>query len=283
MRAFRYTVVILAAAVITRMLVPASTRAANKDTELILAELRQLQAQVSQIQRAQGEIERQVKLLASRQETDGVQQLLVDTQTTLEDVKENISVLSSRLDETNSRIGNLRQEIVSLRQRQQPLMLSPDGTETTEAGSSTATDRGDSSQQSSRVAAAAPSPSDLYNQAYTDYNHARYPLAISGFEEVIRSYPTSELADNAQYWIGECYLARRQFKEALQAFEAVLRKYPESNKLPESSFKKAQAFEGLGRRDDAIMQLEYVIEQYPRTQVEASAKLLLKRLRSYQP
>lgn len=278
MRAFRTTFLILAAAVITRMLVPTSTQAANKDTELILAELRQLQAQVAQIQRAQGEIERQVKLLASRQETDGVQQLLVDTQTTLEDVEENISILSSRLDETNSRIGNLRQEIVSLRQRQQPLMLSADGTETTAT-----TDRGDSSEQNSRVAAAAPSPADLYNQAYTDYNHARYPLAISGFEEVIRSYPTSELADNAQYWIGECYLARRQFKEALQAFEAVLRKYPESNKLPESSFKKAQAFEGLGRRDDAIMQLEYVIEQYPRTQVEASAKLLLKRLRSYQP
>ena len=283
MRAFRTTFLILAAAVITHMLVPASTQAANKDTELILAELRQLQAQVSQIQRAQGEIERQVELLVSRQETDGVQQLLVDTQTTLEQVEENISVLSSRLDETNSRIGNLRQEIVSLRQRQQPLMLSTDGTETTEGGTPTATDRGDSSEQNTRVAAAAPSPSDLYNQAYTDYNHARYPLAISGFEEVIRSYPTSELADNAQYWIGECYLARRQFKEALQAFEAVLRKFPNSNKLPESSFKKAQAFEGLGRRDDAIMQLEYVIEQYPRTQVEASAKLLLKRLRSYQP
>ena len=113
MRAFRYTFLILAVAIITRMLAPVSTRAANKDTELILAELRQLQAQVSQIQRAQGEIERQVKLLASRAETDGVQQLLVDTQTTLEDVKENISVLSSRLDETNSRIGNLRQEIAS--------------------------------------------------------------------------------------------------------------------------------------------------------------------------
>ncbi len=282
MRALQYPFWILAVAVIARTLAPIPTEAANKDTELILAELRQLQAQVSQLQRAQNEIERMVKLLASRSDEDSVQQILVNTQTTLEDVKENISVLSSRLDETNSRIGNLRHEVISLKQRQQPLMLLPDGAEPTEGGEGTTAVGGDSTRESPSIAAAAPSPSDLYNQAYADYNQARYPLAISGFEEVIRSYPTSELADNAQYWIGECYLARRQFKDALQAFEAVLRKYPDSNKLPEASFKKAQAFEGLGRRDDAIMQLEYVVEQYPRTQVEASARLLLKRLRSYQ-
>jgi tol-pal system protein YbgF len=281
-RALQYTFWILAVAAVARLLAPMPTEAANKDTELILAELRQLQAQVSQLQRAQSEIERLVNLLASRSEGDSVRQILVNTQTTLEDVKENISVLSSRLDETNARIGNLRHEVTSLRQRQQPLMLSADGATPAEGAETTQASGGESTSESPVVAAAAPSPSDLYNQAYADYNQARYPLAISGFEEVIRSYPTSELADNAQYWIGECYLARRQFRDALQAFETVLRKYPDSNKLAEASFKKAQAFEGLGRRDDAIMQLEYVIEQYPRTQVEASARLLLKRLRSYQ-
>ena len=75
MRALQYTFWILAVAVIARTLAPIPTEAANKDTELILAELRQLQAQVSQLQRAQNEIERMVKLLASRSDEDSVQQI----------------------------------------------------------------------------------------------------------------------------------------------------------------------------------------------------------------
>ena len=137
--------------------------------------------------------------------------------------------------------------------------------------------------QTPTIAAAVPDPVDLYNQAYTDYTQMRYPLAVSGFKDVIQRFPESDLADNAQYWIGECHLAQRQYKEALEAFEEVLYDYPDSNKLAESGYRRAHALEGLGRRDDAIAQLEFVIEQYPGTQVERSATLLLKKLRNYQP
>jgi tol-pal system protein YbgF len=210
---------------------------------------------------------------------------MVDTQTTLEDIKESLSILSSRLDETNDRVGNVRRELASLRQTQQPTFISAPAAEDSENPESDSGGEGSESEEPTppAVAAMAPSPVDLYNQAYTDYTQMRYPLAVSGFKDVIQRYPESDLSDNAQYWIGECFLAQRRHEEALEAFETVLYDYPDSNKLAEAAYKRAQALEGLGRRDEAIEQLEIVIERFPRTQVERSATLLLKKLRSYQP
>jgi tol-pal system protein YbgF len=175
----------------------------------------------------------------------------------------------------------------SLRQAQQPTFIAAEenatDAEEPEGRSGGDGSGSDEQPQSPAVAAATPDPVDLYNQAYTDYTQMRYPLAVSGFKDVIQRFPESDLADNAQYWIGECHLAQRQYKEALEAFENVLYDYPDSNKLAEAGYKRAHALEGLGRRDDAIKQLEFVIEQYPRTQVERSATLFLKKLKSYQP
>ena len=287
MRIVQLMVWTIAGTVAVATLVPTSLSAADKDTEMILAELRQLQAQISQLQRAQGELGRMLNQLTAKASEDEsfVRKTLANTQTTLQDVKNGLSILSSRLDETNGRIGNMRREMASLRQTQQPLLIPPAGDlGADEEGAGSTSGAGETASSTTpQVSAAAPGPVELYNQAYTDFTQSRYPLAISGFKEVIQTYPESDLADNAQYWIGECLMAQRQYQQALQSFDDVLQMYPDSNKLPEASFKKAQAFEGLGRRDDAIMQLEYVIEQYPRTQVEASARLLLKRLRSYQP
>jgi tol-pal system protein YbgF len=280
MKIWQLVVWILVATVVALTMAPTSTSAANKDTEMILAELRRLQAQVTQLQSAQTELGRLLNQLAANASEDEsfIRKTLANTQTTLQDVKDGLSILSSRLDETNGRIGNMRREMSSLRQTTQPLLIPSVNTEPGNGAG-----RGGSPSGSGEVTAAAPGPVELYNQAYTDYTQMRYPLAISGFKEVIQRYPESDLADNAQYWIGECLMAQRQYKRALESFEDVLRMYPGSNKLAEASYKKAMALEALGRKDEAIEQLEAVIEEFPRTQVERNATQRLKALRNYQP
>ncbi len=277
----------VAATVVVATMAPTSLSAASKDTEMILAELRQLQAQVAQLQRAQGELIHMLNQFTAKASEDEsfVRKTLANTQTTLQDVKDGLSILSSRLDETNGRIGNMRREMASLRQTQQPLLIRSErelGTDEEGTGSPSGS-RETSPSNVPQVSAAAPGPVELYNQAYTDFTQSRYPLAISGFNEVIQTYPESDLADNAQYWIGECLMAQRQYQRALQSFDDVLRMYPESNKLAEASYKKAMALEALGRKDEAIEQLEQVIELFPRTQVERNATQRLKMLQSYQP
>ena len=45
--------------------------------------------------------------------------------------------------------------------------------------------------------------------AWADYTAGSYDLAIEGFTSYVRSFPKSEFADNAQFYIGESYLPAR--------------------------------------------------------------------------
>lgn len=251
---------------------PLATRTAAQNHEEIMAEVKRLQVQVSQLESNQIQLWQAVQKVESLllQQDTAVRRALVDTGTTLEGLQQSLLVLSEKLDETNARLGNLRQEVASLRPSQ-PIVIPEGGVPPPEGGEETPPEM---LPPSVAVGAA-----DLYQQAYTDYTQGRYPLAISGFKDVIAAEPDSDLADNSQYWIGECLLAQRQYREALEAFDAVLSLYPASNKRPEATYKKAVALDGLGSRDDAIRQLELVIENYAGTPAARAAEGMLRSLR----
>lgn len=264
---------------------------ASKDTEMILAELRALGAQISQIQRAQADLERAVQQLATTvsAEQTSVRKALVDSQTTVDDMKESLSVLSSKVDETNTRLRNVGQELLAMRQMQ-PIVIPPTPPEPTAApvekpGTAPPPTRSAAPGMGSApvlppAAATVPFTADqLYNQAYADYTQARYALAISGFKEVISRFPASDYSDNAQYWIGNSFLEQRKYKEALEAFDAVISLYPMSNKLDVAHLKKAYALEGLGSRNDAIRQFDLTIEKFPKSEAARVAKERLRGLR----
>ncbi|MFQ5792114.1 MAG: tol-pal system protein YbgF, partial [Acidobacteriota bacterium] len=285
MQSIRFTFWILAVLLTAEVMAPFRTRAADKDTEMVLAELRQIQAQISQLQETQSDLEQRLHRLVTElgDEQASLRKAVVDTQTTLDNIQESISIVSSRLDETNGRLGNIRREMAGLKAQQQPILVPAPRTEGSEEdGPSTGAPKPDSPLPPPAVAVL-PGPVELYQQAYTDYTHKRYALAISGFQEVYTSHPDSDLADNAHFWIGECYLAQRQYEQALKAYETLERSYPESNKMSDAKYKKALALRALGRRAEAMQVLELVLEQYPKTPVARAARQMLAELMRTQP
>ena len=106
-------------------------------------------------------------------------------------------------------------------------------------------------------------PRDLYQQAYSDFARKNYELAIQGFQEYLRLYRETDLADNAQYWIGECLMAQSKFEDAVTAFNALLRDFVSSDKIPDARYKKGVALEALGRRSQAILEYRFVVERFP--------------------
>ncbi len=106
-------------------------------------------------------------------------------------------------------------------------------------------------------------PRDLYQQAYSDFARKNYDLSIQGFMEYLRLYRETDLADNAQYWIGECLQAQAKYEEAVTAFNALLRDFPASDKMPDARYKKGVALEALGRKSQAILEYRFVVERYP--------------------
>jgi tol-pal system protein YbgF len=78
------------------------------------------------------------------------------------------------------------------------------------------------------------SSSEIYNVAYTDFTKGNYELAINGFRKFLSDFSD---ADNAQYWLGECYYALEDYLSALQAFKNITLNYPFSKKVPVALYK----------------------------------------------
>lgn len=115
-------------------------------------------------------------------------------------------------------------------------------------------------------------PRDLYQQAYSDFARKNYDLSIQGFTEYLRLYRDTDLADNAQYWIGECLQAQAKYEDAVTAFNALLRDFPASDKIPDARYKKGVALEALGRKSQAILEYRFVVERFPNAQAARLAR-----------
>jgi tol-pal system protein YbgF len=122
-----------------------------------------------------------------------------------------------------------------------------------------------------------PSPEELYNTAYGDFLKGSYDLSRQGFEEYLKSYPDTELSDNAQYWIGESYYVQRKFPDAVKAFDKVLQDYPKGDKVAAASLKKAYSLLESKNTEAGIRELRLLIVKYPGSD---SAQLAKDRLNS---
>jgi tol-pal system protein YbgF len=121
-------------------------------------------------------------------------------------------------------------------------------------------------------------PSELYDTAYADYTKGRYALAIQGFQEYLQAYPSTDLSDNAQYWIGESHYAQKKYPDAIADFDRLLKDWPKSDKAPAALLKKGYALLELGQMAEAVVQLQYVIHEHPASEEARLARARLKTI-----
>jgi tol-pal system protein YbgF len=115
-------------------------------------------------------------------------------------------------------------------------------------------------------------PDQLFAAAYGDYSRGNYDLAISEFRQYVETYPSSEMADNAQYWIGEALFAKRQYNEAVVEFDKLSQLFPKGDKVPAARFKKGMALIEAGQADAGRAELSALIKLYPRSNEAALAR-----------
>ncbi|NOQ37116.1 MAG: tol-pal system protein YbgF [Methylococcaceae bacterium] len=104
-----------------------------------------------------------------------------------------------------------------------------------------------------------------YTNAYATLRSGNFNQAIAEFQGIIKDYPTGDLADNSQYWLGEAFLVQGNKQSAMQAFDKVVQTYPKSDKVPDSLLKLGFVQLGLNNRIKAKEYLDYVIVAYPGT------------------
>jgi len=119
---------------------------------------------------------------------------------------------------------------------------------------------------------------DNYQAAFELLKEQRYEPAASAFEQFLVTFPDSELADNAQYWLAESHYVTQSFEEALGGFEVVIEKYPNSRKVPDALLKMGYCNYELQRWEAARGSLTRVQEEYPETTAARLAGQRLQRM-----
>jgi tol-pal system protein YbgF len=124
----------------------------------------------------------------------------------------------------------------------------------------------------------APPADQLYNDALRDYNANKNDLAVQEFTQYLQVYGNTDLAGNAQFYLGEISYRQQNFSGAVQAYNKVLDQYPGGNKTASAQLKKAYALLELGQRDAGVQELRSLISRYPKSPEALQARDRLTKL-----
>jgi tol-pal system protein YbgF len=116
-----------------------------------------------------------------------------------------------------------------------------------------------------------------YRSAWQALSGQQYDKAIQQFRTFQRKNATSEMADDAQYWIGESYFTRRDYNRAILEFNDVL-KYRKGDKVPAALLRQAEAFVEIGDKTDARLILQKLLNDYPNSLQAKDARERLQGL-----
>jgi len=123
------------------------------------------------------------------------------------------------------------------------------------------------------------SDQEYYVAAKQAFDQGNFEAARSGFEAIIKDFPNSEQADNAQFWIGEIYYREKWYEKAILEYQKVIETYPKGNKVPASLLKQGFAFISLGDKANARLILKELSKNFPESN---EGKIALQKLKELQ-
>ncbi|MGB6429897.1 MAG: tol-pal system protein YbgF [Candidatus Acidiferrales bacterium] len=128
------------------------------------------------------------------------------------------------------------------------------------------------------MAPGAPSADVLYSNGLRDLTGRQYQLATQEFQDYLKYYGGTDLASNAQFYLGEIAYSQGKFQDAVNAYSKVIENYPKSFKLAPAHLKKGLALIELNQKTNAERELRAVVRLFPGTDEERRARAKLKEL-----
>jgi tol-pal system protein YbgF len=118
----------------------------------------------------------------------------------------------------------------------------------------------------------------LYQNALRDFTTGKYDLARQEFGDYVKQFPNTDLASNAQFYLGEISYQQGEYKDAIAQYNVVLTNYPQSYKQGASLLKKGLAEVEMGSKASGIRDLREVVRRFPGTDDARRAQAKLKEL-----
>jgi len=261
--------------------------AQNREHQQMSAELRMLQEDTQRLALTLAQIGEALKALNARLDTadQEAQKRFADQKLLITTLGADLSAIRERTQDTDTRLRKLADEVDALRSTitsMPSLLAAPAAPPPTETS---ALDPNAPAPGTPAPATGAPapstaglSPSRMLETARSDYFAGSYASAITGFETLLKTFPRTEAAAEAQYLLGETYFNQKRWQDAVTAYSAAIQNYPRSSQVPESYYKRGKAQESLGQPDAARATYEQLIKAYPDTPNAGLAKQALDRL-----
>jgi tol-pal system protein YbgF len=239
---------------------------------LLIAALGASQAQAGMFDDEEGR--RQIKDLSIKTEArfdqQGKSQL---------DLANQLQRQSEEIARLRGQVETLTYELETAKKRQQDFYLDLDTRlrkfEPQGGGSSAAVDP--ASGANSPVAADPARENKDYEAALNQFKAAKYKEAAWAFSTFVQKYPDSSLAPNAQFWLGNAWVAQRNCAKAIEAHSVVTTKYAESPKAPDAWLAMANCQQEMGNPAAAKRSLETAIAKYPNSPAAGTARERLKK------
>ena len=127
------------------------------------------------------------------------------------------------------------------------------------------------------------SAEQLYTAAMRDRTSGNADLAIAQFLDYLKYFGSTDLAPNAQYYIGEIEYLRGDYTACLAAFDKLLEAYPDNSKTPDALLLKGRALVKSGYKAEGRKEFEALIKKYPAHENSAKARTELRALSTAAP
>jgi tol-pal system protein YbgF len=251
----------------------------QRDVTSILQGQKEMQTQLTQdhtvqktlIEQSSDTVNKLNTTMSSLQKS--VQDVQANSGTRLDTMSTQVQGLSDNLEEIKSRLGKLNQQLVDMQNSVQSI----------DARLATGAPSGSSAPKPAGAASAAPpashpSADTLYTNGLGDINSGKLDLARSEFQDYLTYYGDTDLASNAQFYLGEIAYSQHQYQQALTEYDKVLSNYPKSFKLASARYKKGMALIELSQKNAGVKELREVVKRYPGTEEERRARARLKEL-----
>jgi tol-pal system protein YbgF len=201
-----------------------------------------------------------------------VQDVQANSGARLDTMATQVQGLSDNLEEIKSRLGKLNQQLTDIQNSVQSLDSKLAGSAPASSGSA------NPGAGSAAGSGSAPSADTLYSNGLRDITGGKYDLARQEFQDYLKYYGDTDLASNAQFYLGEIAYSQKNYDHAVAEYDKVLTNYPKSFKLAPARLKKGMALIELGQKPGGIRELREVIRRYPGTEEERRARAKLKDL-----
>jgi TolA-binding protein len=252
--------------------------AANKEHQQLMADIRMLQEQSQVLQNLLGQLNEALKAVNTRldQQTEANRKAMADQKLVIDNLTNDVRVIREKLDDNNVRLGSLSQEVDALRQALQQAAARQ--TAIPEADAAAAAGAPTTGVTPPAPAAPIASPIQMWDQAWADYTGGQYDLAVLGFDAYIKTFPKSDMADDAQVYICNAYLNGGKNDKAIEACDVAIRTYPKGNAIPEAYLRKGQAQLNLKDVNAARATWEALIKNFPDSAMAQMAQNRLNQL-----